>query len=554
MAGLSQNSKNINRTQSATLQTIHLIVHPDYDYWRQDWKMLRDCIAGEREIKRKAGEYLSALKGQDAEDYAIYLERASFYNMVSQTLNGMVGQVFRRPPVTRNLPEKFKNEISSFAKDGSSHQMFAKTVLREQVGMGRFGVLVDAPETQVPGRLRSYAVGYTTENILDWDFETVDGVLQPTRVLLREFVRDDYNTEPTALTSAEARRKRKERETARRQGTEYQLRNNGLRLGGYTYVTTFRELVLEEVDGRWVYKQYVYREDPTSAPVAEIIPQFRGSPLNFIPFKFFGASSNSPDVEKSPLVDIARLNLSHYRSTAELEYGRLFTALPVYYAPAGDDDETEYHIGPNVVWGIPDGAVAPGIIEYKGQGLNALVTALTQKEHQIAAIGGRLMPGTSKSTAESDNQVMLREANEQALLLDVVQTLEEGMADVMRWWLMFRDVTLITTEEMRYELDTRFLSQPIGAREMRAIHMMYADGIIPVDVLFEYLYRAEVLPQSMNKDEFKLALSNGENFINAPDAQAKQRGFKDRAQELEQAQLARQSVLEPAQEDGGDVQ
>ena len=160
----------------------------------------------------------------------------------------------------------------------------------------------------------------------------------------------------------------------------------------------FRELVLEDTPSGRVYRQYVYREDPSSMPVEVITPQFRGTPLKFIPFKFFGATSNTPDVEKSPLIDIARLNLSHYRTMAELEYGRLFTALPIYYAPALDSDTDTYHLGPNTVWEIPEGQQSPGILEYKGQGLSALVDARKEKEYQIAAIGGRFMPGSSSCT------------------------------------------------------------------------------------------------------------------------------------------------------------
>ena len=544
MAGLSANSKNVSRTQSASLQAVHLIVHPDYDYWRRDWIMLRDCLAGEREVKAKRERYLSALKGQDQDDYNTYLERATYHNMVAQTQTGMVGQVFRREPLIRNLPDRYKSALNRFAKDTTSHTLFAKTVMREQIGMGRFGVLVDAPREAGAGALRSYAVGYTAENIIDWDYETIDGEIQPVRVLLREYVRDDYNTPQKALSSAEARQQRQEREAARRAGTAYQLRNNGsLRLGGHQFIVMFRELVLEETPQGRVYRQYLFREDPTSAPVEVVTPPFRGNPLTFIPFKFFGATSNTPDVEKSPLLDIARLNISHYRTMAELEYGRLFTALPIYYAPALDSEEDEYHIGPNTVWEIPDGQMQPGILEYKGQGLSALVDARKEKEYQIASIGGRFMPGTARSGGESDNQVMMREANEQALLLDVVQALEEGMSDVVRWFLMFRDLPLSQTEDLRYEIDTRFLSQPIGAREMRAIHLMYTDGIVPVDTLYEYLYKAEILSQTMTLEEFKTALQQDEQFLNAPNAQAKQRGFSDRAQELEQTRLAREQEM-----------
>ncbi|ARB15292.1 62kDa structural protein [Caulobacter phage Ccr34] len=324
------------------------------------------------------------------------------------------------------------------------------------------------------------------------------------------------------------------------------MRQTARTLGGYSYITVYRELKLEEIE--WpsgevkpAYVQYLYEEDPESTPIARLVPNVRGEPLDFIPFKFFGASGNTADVEKPPLLDICDLNLSHYRTYAELEYGRLFTALPVYYAPGTDSEGTgEYHIGPNMVWEVPQGS-EPGILEYTGQGLKALETALNDKERQIAAIGGRMMPGASKSVSESNNQTTLREANEQSLLLNIIQACEAGMTDVVRWWLMWRDVPLAETQDLRYEINTDFLSTPIGAREMRAIQLMANDGLLPDPVFYEYMRKAEVISSDMTFEEFQELRADPDSFINNPDAQARQRGFTNRSQELEQTRMAREA-------------
>jgi len=548
MSGQTPNSTNISRVSRSNAQAQHLVVHPEYSYAAPDWRMLRDVLSGQREIKRLGKTYLPAMKGADTDDYAIYLERAVFYNMTAQTQNGMLGQVFRREPSIRHLPPKFKDAVRQFAKDGTSVTAFTKTTMGEQIGLGRFGVLVDAPATVVKGQAQSYAVGYAAENILDWTIDTVNGFFQPTRVLLREFARDDgagpsRDNPWIGLTSTQARKQRKLDEAARAAGRP--VARKSLTSDGYTYTTFYRELLLEQQDdGTWVYTQYLFREDPNSAPISSATPVIRGKTLDFIPFRFFGASSTTPDVERSPLLDIANLNLSHYRTYAELEYGRLFTALPVYYAPGTDaDGAAEYHIGPNMVWEVAQGST-PGILEYTGQGLKALETALQDKERQIAAIGGRLMPGSAKSVSESNNQTTLREANEQALLLNVIQACEAGMAWVIRWWLMFRDIPLAETADLRFEINQDFLSTPIGAREIRAIQMLYNDGLIPVDTLYEYLRKAEVISSDTTLEEFKKMLADKDSFLNNPDAQARQRGFSDRGQELEQSRIAREVEFE----------
>ena len=573
MAGLSPNSLNIGRTRRAALDAKHLVVHPEYDYYRLDWEKIRDAIAGEKEVKRKREVYLRRLKGQSKEDYEGYLDRAVFYNMTAQTQNGMVGQVFRRPPTVRNLPtsigivgvapdgsqqivspseDKFTPELRRFAKDGTSHHGFAKTACGEQVALGRFGALVDASPDNPQGL--AYVVGYTAENIVDWTIAEVQGVYMPVRILLREFERVDQHAAPSSENPWI--------------GREGQANTNPHRAGGirdqravaeamrqvaptrytssYIFRTIYRELVLEPQENGidWVYSQYVFVEDPLAQARDKFTPTVRGQPLNFIPFVWFGASSNTAECEKPPLLDIVDLNMKHYRTYAELEHGRFYTALPVYYVAGGDDEkEASYHIGPNKVWEVPKDTT-PGVVEFKGQGLKTLENSLNEKEQQIAAIGGRLMPGTTKSVSESDNQAALREANEQSLLLNIVMSLEEGMSMLIRYWLMFRDVPLARSATLRYEVDTSVFATTADARTLRAIQQLYEAGLIPVAALYENLVKNGLVPSSMTLAEFEAQLKDPNSFINNPDVQAMRNGYSNRAQELEQARLAREASIE----------
>jgi len=534
MSGLAPNSSNYQRVSRAVDQAVHLLVHPEYEYWLPEWRKIRDALRGQKEIKQKSESYLKRMKGMDDEDYEIYLDRALFYNMTAQTLNGMIGQVFRREPIVRNLPDKFKNAVRKFAKDGTSHIGLAKTSMGEQLSLARFGILVDAAASVQLESPSSYAVGYQTEDILDWTVEEVDGFYRPTRVLLREYVRDDSLSASNAPSDTVSRRGAGPRVNVSKARAGMQPKRS---YTNFQYKVIYRELLLiphpRHPQFERVYVQRLYDTDPQSAPSSEVVPVIRGVPLPFIPFQFFGSRTNTADIEPPPLNDIVDINLSHYRTYAELEYGRTFTALPVYYAPGGNDEgASAYHIGPNMVWEVPPDGSEPGILEYKGEGLKALEKALEQKEQQIASIGGRLMPGASRSISESNNQTALRESNEQSLLLNAIQACEEGFAEVIRWWLMFRDVPLIETQGLRYEFNTQFLSTPIGARELRAMQLMYKEGIITDQIYYEFLKKAEVVPSSWTFEEYQKARKDPNSFVNNPDAQARQRGYSDRKQEL----------------------
>jgi hypothetical protein len=158
-------------------------------------------------------------------------------------------------------------------------------------------------------------------------------------------------------------------------------------------------------------------------------PLVYGVPFKRIPFRFFNATTNLTDIEKPPILDILTLNLSHYRTYAQLEHGRFFTANPVYYVSGGNEDD-DFHIGPSVVWQIDAGQTA-GIIEFNGQGLKSLETALNTKEDQVASLGGRLL-GESANAGQSDNQVKLKDRNEQSLLLNVTTVLNENFTYLLQ--------------------------------------------------------------------------------------------------------------------------
>jgi hypothetical protein len=217
-----------------------------------------------------------------------------------------------------------------------------------------------------------------------------------------------------------------------------------------------------------------------------------------------------------------------------LEQGRFFTANPVFWTSAGavDEGSAEYYVGPDVVWELGKDGKA-GLIEFQGSGLRYLESALETKEAQIAAIGGRLMPGSSRGTAESDNALKMKEQNEQTLLLNVSDTLDDAFTEVLRWWADWNNTPFTQIEKIFFEVNRDFLSKSAGAREFRAIHQMYADGVIPLNVVYEYLRKEEVIPEWMELEEYARLLTDAEQFPNMVDVLARMDSFPDAASFLE---------------------
>lgn len=487
-----------------------LWTNPTVMEYVDEWETIRDCVRGERVVKDKATQYLRPLDEMDATEYESYLDRAVFFNMTGRTVNALTGIVFNRSPQVSGVPKRLAKAFKYPTRNNITFEAFIKKVCRELVTLGRYGVLVDMPPTQ-SSLNTPYFVGFAAEHILDWQEAVIDGKLVPVEIILREY------TEERMVFG-------KQRETR----------------------TIIRRLALEWSQDRdnFIYAQYIYEGTGTSVDVetvepTRIVPTRNGVPLDRIPFVFLGAIDNTPEIDRSPIADIASLNVAHYRSYAQLEHSRYYTAMPVFYAqvPTGNAERV-YRIGSSVVWEVAPGE-KPGILEFNGHGLGGLVAACNQKEDQISALGGRLMTGQSRSVAESDNALKLKEGNERSILINIVFAVSEGMTEVLRRWVWWQGIDNV--EDVEVELNKEFLTDTLGARELRAVYAMYLDGVVPITVLHFYLQKAEVIPEWMDVDQFKSLLDDETEFKNQPDVIAKMKGY-DTAKDRTDARLARREL------------
>lgn len=523
---------------SGTLSAISVLTpnfeHPEVTYWKHEWQMLRDCVAGEMEIKRNGEKYLPKLDQMTKEEYKAFLYRSVFFNMVNRTVTGLVGKLFRRPPMLENMPEKLQAKTEQITKDNQSLTIFVKGVAEEVFTTGRYGVLLDMD----PAGINSpYFAGYVAENIVNWNTEIING-----REILSEVVLREIRYVRNIPLSPEV----KGSKTSKNKPTTIPV-NNGVSTN--KYLAAYRVLRLEDTPNGRVYKQYYYESSNSNAdingiPTSVTIPTNRGVPFDFIPFVFFGPKSNGYEVEKPPIQDIARINLSHYNSYAQLEHGRFYTGLPIYWVKGTTGAEVpEYVLGPSTVWVLPADGQA-NVIEFNGQGLKFLENALREKEMQAATLGGRLMGVTMESTAESDNALKIKESNEHALLLNVAESLDQGITILLRWWAEWQDIAKEIASKINYKVSKSFIFDASGAREFRAIHAMYKDEIIPIQVVYDYLKKAEVIPDWMKIEEFTRLLESEEGFPNNPDFKAKKKGFSDNSEEVDVKEAEKDRKLE----------
>jgi hypothetical protein len=377
---------------------------------------------------------------------------------------------------------------------------------------------------------KPYLTEYVAENILSWRTEVIDGREVLTYVLLREIVDNSQRLDGSAVVSLD---------------NDYA--NQSLR-------ARYRVLLLES----GVYKQRLFDvAENTSNPnlsdkeYKEIVPSRNGKPLDYIPMVIIGALSPTPEIQKSPIIDIVTLNLSHYRTSAQLEHGRFNTALPVYYVPVSQPGEqTEYVIGPSVVWEVGIES-KPGILEYFGTGLKSLTDGLIEKEEHIAQLGGRIMGIRPQASGESDNIFAMKQANEMSILMNITESLSAALTKAMTWYLDWQRKPI---KGVRVKLNQDFKQSNAAARELRALAFLYQIGLLPLDDVFIALQNAEFIEDEVTLEEFRERLENIDaSFPHQSDVDAMDEGFKDAADRTKWLIADRQTSLDEMQADADRV-
>ena len=498
-------------------------VHPSVAYNYANWLLLRDTADGEKAIKDGAKAYLPHMSGMDDEEYVGYLDRATYYNFTDRTIGAMNGTLFRRRPVLSNFPARFDERLKNVSSENHALFDYCTSVGEELIHMGRVAVLLDLPKTPST-QPKPYFTTYKAEHILDWEVEKRDGRDVLVYVVLREF-----------------------KMTTSRESTDRRLR------------AIYRTLHLGP-DG---YYQHLYQNPDGDADLtpefksAAIVPTRGEKTLDYIPIMIFGPQFNTPEVQKSPVLDIALTNVSHYRSYAELEQGLFYTGFPVFYAEIGQGAEggADYELAPHRVWETPAGS-KPGLLEFNGHGLKFLADALDRKEQHAASLGGRMIGIRTSAVSESDNAVRMKELNEHSTLLGVSKALDSGFTQLVQWWARWAGASEDEAKAIDIEFNKDFVFDGIGSREFRAVHAMYKDGILPIEVVYEYLKKALVIPDWMDEKEFKKLLDKMESFPNQPDAEARMNGYPNKQSEIddenadkdrEDAQKARDAAAKQAE-------
>ena len=418
--------------------------HPLYDDTKEKWTRVRDSYLGSDAIKSKGEIYLPKLSSQEKGEYDAYVMRSMYVNAIKNTVQGLVGAVMRINPVI-NAPDRIMELAQDITGTGVSLNDFISNMLSEQLLMGRQGVMIDRTTE------RAYLSGYTTEQMTNW----MEDVIVLKETYLQQDLNDNYSQ---------------------------------------SYEVQYRELLIDE-DGNFLVR--LWKDNEGWSISQEIYPTKVGQPLDMIPFVAISGNELNMNPTQPPLMSLVDTNLSMYRTSADLEHGRHFTALPTPYV-TGIDGDSELRIGSGSAWILPDSSSKAGYLEFTGQGLQALEKAVEEKRSIMAGLGASLLQ-TQKNGVESAESLRLRQNSEASVLVGAVLSVQEGISKALSIMAEWEGVS----GDIEVALNTDFVDTKILPEELTALMGAWQSGAISHETFLHNMKKGEILPVEVTVEDEK---------------------------------------------------
>jgi len=260
--------------------------------------------------------------------------------------------------------------------------------------------------------------------------------------------------------------------------------------------------------------------------IALNIPKALGGVLlKEIPFVFLNPGNTKPKPEKPTLLDLTVLNLSHWRSSADIEHGLHFTALPQPWASGfGFNKEKRLYIGSGVAWVTDEPNAKAGMLEFRGTGLAAIRENMDRKEKQMAALGARLIEEQPKpGAAEAFETVRLRQSGDGSVLARISLSTSKGLTKTLEYIALFKG----KTSKVKTLLNLDFGTEGMNPDLLKALMEQVQGGLMSWDTYVHNVRRGELYKDNWTQEEEADAIIAGppgrsmDNLLQpAPEVQA----------------------------------
>ena len=455
--------------------------HPMLETVLEQIRRSRDTHAGTDAIKQTAPiysnvinttdeEYLPKLNGQDKKQYNSYKKRAVFFGAMSRTVTALVGAIDRKPPEVKGA-----NTLKDFMKDvtgtGISLDEFLKDVEEEVMISGRVVVCVDRKNSSDN---RPYLVWYKSEDCINWFSEQyTDFDQRLTGMIFRESYYD-------------VDKDNKYKQVQKDQYREFIMQD------GNVTVNIWRNKNEELVS------EFGNAEKPEYEVTETYTLTNRGKSLGFIPCVPVVSDGSPFEVPQPPLLDLVDVNLAHYRNSADYEHGMHWTALPTPVLTGLNGKDSKISIGSGSAIILPDPQSSAMFLEFSGQGLSTIKTAMDHKEMMMSALGARMLASRMDQSTSAE-VTRINYSGETASLSNVARSMSRGMTRLLKMVSQWENNKGFDSIEVHLNED--YVDTKLVGADLTALMAAYQGGAISLDSLIWNMSSGELLPVGRTVDD-----------------------------------------------------
>ena len=448
--------------------------HRDYKSHEAKAQRVRDAVGGTDAIKARGDAYLRNPDPEDQKRFEEYKSGAQWLGVTKRTHDFMQGAMFRKDPEV-SLPRELEYMLHDADGSGQSLAQFSRECTSGAIINGRVGILADYPPVgegltlEQAQALRATLSVYPSQSIINWRKDNNRLVL----VVLAE----KYSKAIDEFTFEE--------------------------------LDQFRVLSLDETGH---YVQRVFRENEV---VMHLEPkQASGARWPFIPFQFIGVVNNDEIPDNPLLLDLADVNIGHYRNSADVEESAFIIGQPMFHVDTGDTSTDDW-IALN-----PDGVTVGsrrGIQTQKGkvevvqaEERNLSFRLMEHKESQMIAIGARLIEqGGSNETAEG---VRARAGSDSANLSTVACNCSDAIENCLEWAALYmtkRDVF----DEILFKINQEFYERGVDPNEIMARIAEVDRGLLPKSDYWAWRRKTGGIAPDRTDDDLRAEAEEGGLYL-----------------------------------------
>lgn len=428
-------------------------------------KVCRTTFEGIEEMREAGETYLPKNPRETPEAYTVRLAATDFFPALQKAVNAYIGKPLGSPIVVTNAPAIIEAGLDNVNLAGDDFDAWARCVLSCGIVDGTTFAVADYPKMDPGATLaqeraagaRPYLVHVPLKNVVDMRYSVINGSRKLTHFRYKECV-----TVPSG-----------------RWGTAELKRIRVLEPGLVE--------VWQEVPGQ---------KDTDGSQLYDLLPELSGPVgVSEVPVARFTPGQD----DEPPLADLAWLNIRWWRSKSEQNHILHVARVPLLAADEDGRSDTSAPI-PIGVDGLIVGFKNLHYVEHTGKAIEAGRQDILDIEDAMRRVAGQIL--VSESGQKSATEAALEAGEGSSQLRAWVGNFQSFLNECLRLMALFiREGSGGTAE-----LDMDWDEAAVGADVLTALSNMHAKGQITLEVLFNNLQAAGIIPEGTEFDAFKAQL------------------------------------------------